>query len=324
MTSCFLLNVAFYCIHNGLRYALGDVIQPNCSTRCTCQQGGYFDCKAQRCFADGPTCYGWGDPHYGSFDSRTFDFQGDCEYILSQPCNSSEFIITGTNTAINSHVSVTSAVRIIVHSKGLEIYLTRGGSVAVTVNGVLQTNNRGKMVHHSTGVEVFKTGGHIIVLLEISFPVKVTWDGSHRVDITVSSRWQGKLCGLCGNYNNDASDDFMLPDGTITNLANEFGRSWLYANASSTCGLLQPALPCPANVMVAAQSRCNELMNDIFSVCNSVVNPASFIEGCMLDYCSCTEAEREECYCNSLSSYAAVCASKNVIIPSWRNFFCRK
>ena len=307
----------------GIRYEIGDVIKPNCTSRCTCQ-GGYFGCQPEQCLVDGPNCYGWGDPHYGSFDSRTFDFQGDCEYVLSQPCNSTEFIITGSNTAINSHVSATSAVRVVIPSRGLEIYLTRGGGGTITINGVLQANNGDGVVHRSSGVEVLRTGGHPYILLSISFSVSIRWDGSHRVDITVSSSWQGQLCGLCGNYNNDASDDFMLPDGSMTTSANEFGSSWLYANTSSTCGVLDTPPPCPGSIMTAAQSRCNELTNSVFSVCNSVVNPTPFIDGCMLDYCSCTETEREECYCNSISSYASACASRGVIISNWRNFFCRK
>ena len=312
-------------MHMGVRYALGDVIQPNCTSRCTCQ-GGYFECKPQRCLIDGPTCYGWGDPHYGSFDSRTFDFQGDCEYILSRPCSSDGFIITGSNTLwpFNPTVAVTSAVRVIVPSRGLEIYLTTGGGGTITINGVLQANNGDGVVHRSNGVQVLRTGGHPYILLTIGFPVSIRYDGLYRVDISVSSSWQGQLCGLCGNYNNDASDDFMLPDGSVTTSVNEFGSSWLYTNTSSTCGVPPPTPPCPARVHTAAQSRCNELTNSVFSMCNRVVDPAPFIDGCMLDYCLCGEERREECYCNSLSGYAAACASNGIVLPNWRNFFCRK
>ena len=219
---------------------------------------------------------------------------------------------------------MTSSVKVILPNKGLEIVLSTGGGGTIIVNGVLKINNGDRVVHRSNGVEVMRNAGRPYVLLKIGFPLAISWDGSWRVDITASSSWQGQLCGLCGNYNNNASDDFMLPDGSVTTSANDFGDSWLYAKTSEDCGIPQPPPPCPASVTAAAQSRCNELTNSIFSVCNSVVDPSDFIDGCKLDYCLCSERDREDCYCNSLTSYAAECASKGLIIPDWRNFSCCK
>ena len=316
---------ALYCDHMGIQYKIGDVMQPNSSTTCTCQKGGYFNCRTETCLLDGPHCYGAGDPHYRSFDNLYFDFQGDCEYVLSQPCNGSDFIITATNTAINSHVSVTSQVRITIPNKGLEIVMSSEGGGTITINGVLQVNNGDTVVYHSSGVEVLRTGGHPYVLLTIGWPVGISWDGWHHVDIAVSSGWQGKLCGLCGNYNNEGNDDFMLPNGTLTTSENEFGNSWLYSKPYPECEELpSPPSVCPENVMIAAQSRCNELLNSVFNICSNVVDPTSYIDDCILDYCQCSEEEREDCYCNSLSTYVADCASNGLTIPNWRNFLCRK
>ena len=323
MMSLTLFLTALYCHHMGIRYEIGDVIQPNCSTTCTCQ-GGYFDCKSQECILDGPTCYGWGDPHYRSFDYRHFDFQGDCEYVLAQKCNNSEFVITASNTAINSYVSATSSVRVVISSDGVEILLSRGGGGTIKINGILQANNGDRMIYNSSNVEVLRTGGHPHVLLKIGPPIKISFDGSARVDITVSSPWKGKLCGLCGNYNDRSEDDFMLPDGSLTASVNDFGDSWLHTETSSMCGSKDPPPSCPASVMTAAEARCSELSNRVFNVCNSVVDPKPFIDGCTLDYCLCHEEDREDCYCDSLSSYAAACASNGVIIPRWRNYFCCK
>ena len=304
----------------GVQYNTGDVIQPNCTTRCTCRDGS-FECQLQNCLVDGPTCYGWGDPHYQSFDNRYFDFQGDCEYVLSKPCNNSEFIITASNTAIDSYVSVTSQIKIIIPNKQIEIILIDGHFL---VNGESFLNHGEKILHISSDIRMFKIGGHSYILLTISHPIAISWDGSHRVDITPSSSWQGMLCGLCGNYNDDNSDDFMLPDGSVTSSVNEFGNSWLYSNTSSTCGVPQPPPPCSGSIIVEADARCNELMKGVFNICSSMVDPKVFVDGCKLDYCSCSDAEREDCYCNSLSTYAAACASVGVIIPNWRDSFCCK
>ena len=288
--------------------------QLDCSTSCTVQ-GGYFECTSQRCLLTGHTCYGWGDLHYRTFDMNSFDFQGDCEYVLSKPCDSDEFIIT----AINPFVSSTSAVR--VNFRETEIHLTGGDSGTIKVNGILLSNSGDGVIYSSSAIRVYRTGGRPYVFLLIG--VGIYWDGS-RVDITVATVWQGQLCGLCGNYNNDPDDDFMLQNGTLTTSVNEFGNEWLYANTTPNCGELQPLPVCNDTVMNESQSRCNELTTGVFSACNSVVDPVSFVEGCMLDYCFCSVEDREKCYCDSLSAYAAICALNGVIISNWRDIFCRK
>ena len=118
----------------GTRYNEGDQIQPSCDSQCTCRDGEFI-CQPQTCIADGATCYAWGDPHYGTFDLKTYDFQGDCEYIFT---NSSEFSIYVSNRAHNSYVSCTDTVTVILHNRSLEIVLSRSGMV--TINGRIQPN----------------------------------------------------------------------------------------------------------------------------------------------------------------------------------------
>ena len=307
----------------GIKYDDGHQIQPNCTTRCTCRKGDFY-CETQPCAIDGATCYAAGDPHYYTFDLRYYDFQGDCEYVLTQPCNTSEFSVIVTNSAHNEHVSCTDTVRVVVPNENLDIILGRGGGGTITINDIPQSNNSDEVILTSGGVEVVRVGGHPHVILT-ELGVRVSWDGLYRVEVTVSTSWRGRLCGLCGNYNDDPDDDFSTPGGMIVSSPDTFAASWLKNNSTNvSCGGLLSVDPCPTNVMEEAQSRCTELSREIFIYCNNKTNPTQFIADCVFDYCYCNEADRIACYCNSLITYASVCADNGVVLPIWRHSQCCK
>ena len=307
----------------GAQYQDGEQIQPNCSAHCICRQGE-FQCEQQTCFADGLTCYAAGDPHYQTFDQRYYDFQGDCEYILTTPCNTSEFSVIVKNSAHNSFVSCTEKVTVLLPGENLEIVLDRGTiGGAVTINGISQPNNGDGIIMQSNAVEILRSGGHPHVLL-VTYGVRIFWDGAYRVEVTVSQMWQNRLCGLCGNFNNDVTDDFETPTGAMALTADEFGSSWLHGSSSSSCAGLSLPPTCPNSVMVEAQSRCEAMSRTVFTSCNAIINPTTFIENCMYDYCLCNDIDREDCFCDSLATYAGACAAAGVPPPNWRRFYCRK
>ena len=308
------------CLFLGIKYTDGHQIQPNCTTRCVCRNGD-FTCEQQLCAIDGSTCYASGDPHYYTFDRRYYDFQGTCEYVLTQPCTGSEFSVIVTNLAHNQYVSCTDTVRVLVPNENLNIFMGRGGTVEI--NGIQRPNIGDTRILVSGEVEVVRVGGRPHVILSSS-GVRVSWDGLYRVEVTVSTSWRGRLCGLCGNYNDDATDDFQTRNGTLESLPNAFGLSWVVNNTVPGCGGLETPDPCPDTVMREAQRRCAELQNVTFSSCNSQVDPESFIADCVYDYCYCNEADRDDCYCESLAAYASACANNGVFLPSWRNELCRK
>ena len=302
------------CRFNGINYEEGEQIQPDCSTLCTCKNG-MFQCKTQTCSIDGPTCISSGDLHYHTFDKYYYRFQGDCDYVLTQSCNASEFAVIVTKNAENH------SVRIVVPSENLDIVLGRGRGGTVTINGRLQANNGDEITLTSGGVEVVKVGGHPHVILT-ELGARISWDGLYRVEVTVSTSWRGRLCGLCGNYNGDPNDDFITPNGYREFSANAFGLSWVWNNGThNTCAGTVAPNPCPDDVMTEGELQCSVLRGYLFSACNNLVNPNTFIESCIYDYCNSDETMRERLYSSNLATYASACARNGVVLTAWRGLY---
>ena len=313
-----LTSYVLACTFNGISYEEGYQIQPNCSATCTCRNGT-FECESQACIDDGPvaTCYAYGDPHYRTFDGHYFSFQGTCEYVLTSSCNSAEFAVTVTNGAHNEYVSCTDSVRVLVPGESLDILLGRGDGGTVTINDRVQPNIGDEVILQSGQVQVLRIGGRLHVVLGQS-GVRITWDGLYRVEVSVSTGWMGRVCGLCGNYNNNPADDFLTPFNRLAASADEFGLSWIMNNDSS-CGALDTPGPCPTNVMTEAERRCNVLTTEEFNICNNMVNVTTFVDSCMYDYCYSSDIIREEIYQSSIATYSRVCARAGVVIPELRN-----
>lgn len=80
------------------------------------------------------TCIASGDPHYSTFDRRTYDFMGNCTYLMSAPCNESfrpyfEVHADNENRYNQYRISYLKAVHVYVHS--LKISILKGGTVQV-------------------------------------------------------------------------------------------------------------------------------------------------------------------------------------------------
>lgn len=54
---------------------------------------------------------------------------------------------------------------------------------------------------------VFSPTG-LYVILQLPSGLSITWDGNNFVELNAHQSLQSKLCGLCGNYNGNKSDDF--------------------------------------------------------------------------------------------------------------------
>ena len=308
------------CTHNGVVYQQGEQIKPNCTTKCTCKNGKWI-CSPTQCL-NGATCYASGDPHYNTFDGRRYDFQGLCEYVLTKDCKSKRFIVTVVNTRCGSTVSCTTQVTVTVAN--LVVILKRGPAGGeLYVNGAHYPKTGYGPVLSVGEVEIVRSGNTLMVILKVTGLV-VTWTGTSTVYVKASESLKNKLCGLCGNYNGDHTDDLQNPNGVNQLTINDFGFSWLHGTHSVGNCTLPPPDPCSYAIQSQGASRCNVLKGSQFSACNSIISPEPYIADCIYDYCRCPGNQREMCYCDSLENYAKACAAKGVILNKWRSLYCRK
>ncbi|XP_065894203.1 uncharacterized protein [Dysidea avara] len=324
------------CVLDGVCYDYGEH-QINCTTRCTCMADREFTCVTVPCSYDGPTCEVDGDPHYKTFDGYWHHFQGTCEYVLTKPCDGDDFIISAGNIGHEgSPVSCVGFVRIRIPSESLEILLERGDFGTISINGNPLGNDE---VYVTDSVDVVRIGGYPNVFLKTR-GVRLFFDGIYRAQVTVAKFLEGQLCGLCGTYNGTIIDDLQMPDGTFVPLPeysesvtidgaiNDFGDSWLVPDSTnpecnggrfSKRNAPGVAICSTDDAIVSeGQTRCSVLEQDPFTACHGVVNVTQYVANCEFDYCCCNETEREDCYCDALSSYASACADAGVAISNWR------
>eukprot|EP00058_Branchiostoma_floridae_P017176 XP_002602664.1 hypothetical protein BRAFLDRAFT_72968 [Branchiostoma floridae] len=257
-----------------------------------------------------------GDPHYYPFDGGAHHFQGPCRYILAKDCgNSSDFTVMAQNVPIWPGAGISVVREVFVEAHGFVVGIHQGK--AVTVGGVPHT-----LPFSLAGgtVEVSLSGRFVRVFLS-NFSVEVLYDGSHEVQVEVPGDYSGQMCGLCGNYNGDTSDDYMTPDGTVVGDWNTFGNSWL-TNSDTCPGGPQPTPPPPCNdaVHAAAESvdNCGLLTNAAspFGVCHGTVDPERFFTSCVFDMCALSGDTVG--LCQNLEAYAAACRAAGVAPFSWR------
>ena len=103
--------------------------------------------------------------------------------------------------------------------------------------------------------------------------IYVEWDKGLRVYITLDPRHMGKVCGLCGNYDNKAENDFRARSGQLEETSIGFANSW---RSQPTCPILaiDPVHPCQQNPnrLYWATFSCNIMRSPAFAACHSYVS----------------------------------------------------
>ncbi|KAI5641726.1 f5/8 type C domain-containing protein [Phthorimaea operculella] len=152
--------------------------------------------------------------------------------------------------------------------------------------------------------------------------MSLQWDRGMRVYVKVDSMWQGRLKGLCGNYNGDSRDDYQTPGGGVESSALIFVDSWKLKQTCPKPQQLADHCQVRPERKNYATSICGTLKRHPFTLCHTEVPPTGFIERCEKDECACDSGDDCACTCTALAAYAHLCASRGVVFKWRTNELC--
>nr|XP_054295091.1 mucin-5AC [Pongo pygmaeus] len=292
------------CVHNEASYRAGQTIRVGCNT-CTCDSR-MWRCTDDPCLA---TCAVYGDGHYLTFDGQSYSFNGDCEYTLVQNhCG-------GKDSAQESFRVVTENVPCgttgTTCSKAIKIFL--GGSELKLNHGKVEVI--GTDESQEVPYTVRQMGIYLVV--DTNIGLVLLWDKKTSIFINLSPEFKGRVCGLCGNFDDNAINDFATRSRSVVGDVLEFGNSW---KLSPSCpDALAPKDPCTANPFRKswAQKQCSILHGPTFAACHAHVEPARYYEACVNDACACDSGGDCECFCTAVAAYAQACHEVGLCV-SWR------
>jgi hypothetical protein len=215
--------------------------------------GQVMDYAVTRGAGTGATCTSSGDPHYKSFDGKTFDFMGIGCYQLVR--SGYLTIQTVTTQWGNTAASVNKAIAI---RYGKAVWLIDAVTGKSCDDGG-QDNSAVKLIESQNGRDFhfqFPEGTEVKVTIQ---------DGTPKyLDVTViaAGHMRGKTHGLCGTFDGNQGSDFTGPNDETFPDAHQFGEAWkcperdnLFQCGSKCVGakdyLLKPCTQCKAPTNLA-------------------------------------------------------------------------
>ena len=174
----------------------------------------------------GPSCQIFGDPHVITFDQASFDFEGQCEYVLAMDCDR-KWSIYGAFKPCSTHGRGSCLTSVNFHlNADIRIELMRGLAVNNAGERFTLPINEAKEIIGKDGTAIYlkNIGEWVVVKFENGYELR--WDGLMSVQILLA-KGAPKTCGLCGNANGDPEDDYrMRRSDDVTKSVAEFGDSW--------------------------------------------------------------------------------------------------
>ncbi|XP_066556499.1 mucin-5AC-like [Amia ocellicauda] len=304
------------CSHNGMAFSPGQSHSSACRI-CTCA-GGQWSCQELDCPG---TCSVEGGSHITSYDGKRFPFHGDCSYVLSKDCHSSQFTVAVEILRCGLTETETCLKSVTLSIKGRRTVLLVNSYGNVFINGLLS-----QLPLTTDNFTIFSPSSfYTVVHTSFGLQLQVQLSPLMQLYVTADPVYKGHTCGLCGDFNDVQTDDFKAQGGVVEGTAAAFANTW---KSRASCPDVTDSLQNPCSLSAEneqfAKHWCSLLSSPTgpFAGCHATIPPPAYEANCLYDSCNCEKSE--DCMCAVVSSYVHACAAKGITLDGWRSSICTK
>lgn len=288
--------------------------------RCTCQEAAWA-CDDSECPG---MCAVYGDRTYVTFDGMRYEYSGSCSYVVARDCSlAQQFKVTAHMVTVpGSTLSRIGSLEVkYAHQYTLSVKHEMGVFV-VTIMRDHDCDDEPETIHLDSSHGIISKNSYgslsisaneFVVILHTS-QFSVSWNGYDALYVYASTEHTGALCGMCGNFDSDPTNDMSDSYGGLTNDAATMAQSW---NVDADCSSKEQIPPTCSNSQLETATYDCGLIKDHATDCP---NSDDFYAACISAICNCPDEEGRPltaCTCNALSAFFAQCRQTTGKSPDW-------
>uniref|UniRef100_A0A672P1U9 Tectorin alpha n=1 Tax=Sinocyclocheilus grahami TaxID=75366 RepID=A0A672P1U9_SINGR len=302
----------------------------DCTKRCQCIGRNLIQCDPRRCKAEeecvlrhgvrgcfarrNQHCVASGGGVFRTFDGASLRLPASCSFVLSTICHKlpelSFQLIANFDKWSTPNLTTISHAYLYINEENI---LISGNTVKVNGTPVSVPFVTGLMTRVST------SEGFLVI--DTPQDIQVRYNRFNILSITMGPRLQNKVCGLCGNFNGDPTDDYITSRGKPAVSALELAQSWKTNGMQNSCDETQYvalAQSCDNTAVSELQGEENCLkltdFKGFFQPCHGLLDPHPFYQSCYMDGCY---NHRKAQVCGSMAAYAEACRSFGTLTTKW-------
>ena len=196
-------------------------------------KGGKWICGDKKC---PKTCSVLGMGHFRTFDGKFYDFKGSCEYTLVEQINKK------TNTAL-----YVSYKKDFLKDDSTELIVRSMNTLVSIKDSIIHANSIlvSSFPFVNADLTIKKASQFFYSIEGVGF--KILFDGL-RIYISLDQIFVENTRGLCGTFNYNSKDDFLIPNGFIELDVESFVGSY---KLDGSCRTPKQTSPCQVFIAVS-------------------------------------------------------------------------